>query len=66
MSQNNVIKQQISSNRINDESIITLTLQEYVQQRSNLQEVFHLTEQSDLSKTEEKALQLKEEFLKLK
>lgn len=58
--------QSLPSSRMTEESIITLAVHDYVKQRSNVQEVFNLTEQDDLQKIQDKVLKLKEELAKFK
>lgn len=58
--------QPLPSSRMTEESIITLAVHDYVKQRSNVQEVFNLTEQDDLQKIQDKVLKLKEELAKFK
>ncbi|KAL6928049.1 hypothetical protein ACO0SA_002776 [Hanseniaspora valbyensis] len=58
--------QSVPSSRMTEESIITLAVHDYVKQRSNVHEVFNLTEQDDLQKIQDKVLKLKEELAKFK
>lgn len=66
MSENKQQSEQLSSSKMTEESIVTLALHDYVKQRTNIQEVFHLSEQSSLKNIEDKALKLKEQLTKLK